>query len=148
MDALDVLLRLRTPRPAHWWSPPLLFVTVIMTMVCLLFVFLFVDGVLGRLLDWGTTAEDRMRYAYGAAAAFDAIPIMLLGLVCSLIGWRYGDSCRISMLCSVIHIVFLGVLLATVIGTLAIAWWSGGFSERATVHERIGTPVATHARAR
>jgi len=119
MEPLEVLLR-RTKR-THWWSPPLVFVSVIMTMVCLLFMFLFVDGVLGRLLDWGKTAEDRMGYAFGVGAAFEAIPIMLFGFACSVLGWRYGDNRRIS------------VLLITAICMFVVVLWSGVLTSEPTI---------------
>ena len=96
-----------------------------MTIVCLLIISLHINGCLGDALNWGKTAEDRTGYAFAWGAAFEATPILLFGLICSVIGWRYGDNRRISMLCSVIHIAFLSVLLAELICFLVAIWWSG-----------------------
>jgi hypothetical protein len=123
LDPLEVLLR-RTKR-THWWSPPLAFVSVVLTLVCLLFMFLLAQSVLAELLNWGKTAEDRMRYGLGIMTAVEGMPIILLGLTCSVVGWRYGDSRRVSMVCSVIHLTFVGIVLIGALCVLVVTMWSG-----------------------
>lgn len=112
MDDLELLLS--KVKRKHWWSPPLLFVSVLLAIICLLLTIVFIHGFFGHCLGWGTTAEDRMGYAFEWGAAIEAIPIVLCGLICSVVGWKWGDSPTTFMCCSVVHLAFLVGILLTI----------------------------------